>query len=221
MKQAGTIQVGLVEIQTVFRAGFEALLKSDPALRLQNSESDLTQLLECRDAQLDVVVIGVGSRSRLEDVRRLAQSLPSVAPVVFVPSDRDPGLRDALLAGARGYIRSDSEGEDIVEVVKAAGRGKCLHVPIEPLLQILGAPPQESDQDSESYTKKAFARLTDREREVLVAMSTGNTYRHIAARLKLAPSTVKKYAQNVIMKLGASNRSTAVIQAYRSGLLEQ
>lgn len=219
----GPIRVALVDIQTIFRVGFEALLKSEPGLEFLVAEPDVERLLKAvKPEQVDVVVIGIRPRgeSSLDDLRRLTEELPQVAPVVFATSDQEPGLRETLLAGGRGYIRGDSEGDEIVETIKVAGRRRCLQVPVEPLLQILKSLPSTVSGDSAKRAANGFARLTLREREILTAMASEETYRHIAGRLQLAPSTVKKYAHTVITKLGATNRSTAVIQAYRNGLLE-
>ena len=76
----------------------------------------------------------------------------------------------------------------------------------------------------EDETKRIRAVLkqnpSNDELEILNAMSREESYRGIAAEFGLAPSSVKKYAHSIITKLGATNRSTAVIQAYRNGLLK-
>ena len=75
------------------------------------------------------------------------------------------------------------------------------------------------DSPLEADPATGMARLTSRERDVLDRMATGARYRIIADELGLAESTVKKYAHSVITKLGAANRSTAVINAHQLNLL--
>ena len=217
-----TVQIALVDLQSIFRAGFRALVDSEPTLSLVAEAPDLTALFESLDDEtsLDVVVIGIrpGAGPDLDDVRSLLEKNPTIAQVVFATSKNNPGLRESLLAGARGYLDSEFDREDIVDALKVAGRGKCLQVPAEPLLRLLQGLP--ASKRAESGSRNGFARLTSRELDILDAMSSQETYGRIADRLGLAPSSVKKYAHSVITKLGASNRSTAVIQAYRHGLLE-
>ena len=218
------IQVALVDMQNIFRAGFRALVKSDPSLSLMAEAPDLDSLQKIVDVEvqdLDVVVLSIrpGEGPELDDGRNLVKENPTVAPGVFAGSPQGPGLRECLLAGARGYLDSEYSQDDIVDAIRVAGRGKCLQVPAGRLLEVLQGLP--SSHDRTTCSRIGFSRLTSRELEVLKAMSCEETYREIAQRLGLAASSVKKYAHSVITKLGASNRSTAVIQAYRHGLLDQ
>ena len=216
------IRVALVGVRAIFRSGIRALVESEPTLALTAEADSLDAFIQATrndDTATDVVVLAVrpGDGPDLKDIQSLLQYQPNVAPVVFATSNDSPGLQETLLAGARGYLDADSAHEDIVDALRVAGRGKCLQVPARSLLNVIRGLPYSQNTEGSS---PGFARLTARELEILNAMSREESYRGIAAEFGLAPSSVKKYAHSIITKLGATNRSTAVIRAYRNGLLK-
>jgi DNA-binding NarL/FixJ family response regulator len=220
------IRVALVDEHPIIRAGLHSVLTVEAGVELLGETSDLEQALEViEDRDVHVVILGVRDPigPGLQALRRLKESRPEVAPIVFTDCRTEVFLLEALLAGARGYLMCDDVKDEIVDVVRIAGRGKSTQVPGELLVQVLSGIPCSSNGHSTHgpLSRPALARLTERELEILNQMATGETYRTIADRLFLAESTVKKYAHSVITKLGASNRSTAVLAAYRLNLLQE
>jgi DNA-binding NarL/FixJ family response regulator len=203
------------------RAGLRSVVVTEDCLELVGESSTLDESLRELRSQVDVVLLGIRdlSKTGVGDIEKLNEMCPDAATVVFTTSRNEPYLMQALLAGARGYLLSDSGHQEIVNAVKSANQGKSVQAPACMLLSVLKGLPWSSSNGSASNTMGSTARLTARETEILQEMGTGVTYRTIAEKLFLAESTVKKYAHSVITKLGASNRATAVVTAHRLNLL--
>lgn len=218
-----TVRVALVDTHPIIRAGLSTVLTAAKGIELLAECSDLEQACsELKNHDVDVVILGSRnlSKSTLEDLHTLGERLPHAAPVVFTTSQSEKWLLEGLLAGARGYLVSDSTQDDIVDAIRVVGGGKNIQVPANLLLRLLKGLPWTSQDGNTKNPQVGLARMTNRELEVLQEMATGKAYRLIADKLFLAESTVKKYAHSVITKLGASNRSTAVLTAYRFNLLD-
>lgn len=201
----------------------KSVVSSSPSLQLVAESIELDAILHDLEALgVEVVLLGVrGSITNgIRDLQNLKERCPGIDPVVMASAESEPYLRQLLLAGARGYLPVDCGRQELVDAVRGASRGKCAQVPahlVSALLDSLSAP----DSGPASPSFRRTARLTEREHEVLQEMATGDSYRAIADKLFLAESTIKKYAHSVLTKLGASNRSTAVIHAFRLNLIEE
>jgi DNA-binding NarL/FixJ family response regulator len=219
------VRVVLADDNHIVRAGLNSVLTTEAGVEILAETSDYEQALEViEDRDVQVAIFGVRNpiKPGLQALRKVRERRPEVAPIVFTNCRREAFLLEALLAGARGYLMCDDTKDEIVDTVRLAGRGKSTQVPGELLMRALSRIPCSSDGDCtlKPLSRSGFTRLTDRELDILHQMTTGETYRVIADRLFLAESTVKKYAHSVITKLGASNRSTAVLAAYRLNLLD-
>lgn len=129
--------------------------------------------------------------------------------------DTDELVYDAIRAGARGYLLKDVASSDLTEAIRTVHRGGSLLQPVvvERLLDRLG--PEDLEQSD------PFENLTPRELEVLRCMSTGARNREIAEELVIAERTVKIHVGNVIAKLGATNRTEAVVTALDLGIIRR
>lgn len=218
-----TVRIALVDSHPIMRAGLRAVMSTEEGLELITESSDLDDSLH-QIASLDVEVVILGMRKPVEqgirDLQKLREQCPNVAPIVFTGLKSAPCLVQTLMAGARAYVLSDYGREELVDAVRTAQRGKSVKVPSDLFLRVIrGLPTANENSPLEMNSGAGLARLTARETEVLKYMATGARYRTIADKLFLAESTVKKYAHSVITKLGAANRSTAVINAHRFNLL--
>ena len=203
----------------------KSVVASTDGLELVLESSELDEILDnLEETGVEVVLVGVrGSINKgIRDLQKLRENCPNVDPVVLATPECEPYLKQFLLAGARGYLPVDCGPQELVDAVRGASRGKSAQVPADLLLALLeGLSSTSNPSDPYSFRSNQTARLTGREKEVLQEMATGVSYRTISGKLFLAESTIKKYAHSVITKLGASNRSTAVIHAFRLGLLAE
>jgi DNA-binding NarL/FixJ family response regulator len=137
--------------------------------------------------------------------------------VVVTTFDRDDYLFDALRAGASGFLLKNAGPEQLLDAVRAAGRGHALLAP-EVTRRVIGR--MAGDVAAPDRPEPAeLGRLTGREREVLVWLGRGLSNGEIARQLVLGEATVKTHVSNVLAKLHLRDRVQAVIYAYEAGLI--
>ncbi len=120
----------------------------------------------------------------------------------------------ALRAGARGYVLKDADEEEMVQAIRAVGRGEAIFSPqvAEKVLAYFASP------QPKAVPPQAFPALTDREREVLELIARGHPNPSIARELSLSTKTVGNYVSNIFTKLQVADRAQAIIRAREAGL---
>lgn len=132
--------------------------------------------------------------------------------------DLDEYAYDGLRAGAGGFLLKDARPEELVAGIRAVASGDAVVVP-SLTRRLLDAYAHRVLAPTAAVTDPRLRSLTDREREVLVAIGEGWNHTEIAERLVLTESTVKKHVGRVLAKIGARDRIQAVITAYDTGLV--
>ena len=213
------LRVLLVDDHAMVRSGFAMVLSVEDDVEVVGEAADGLQALEAaRATRPDVVLMDVQMprMDGIEATRHLvAEDLGHV--VIVTTFDRDDYLFDALRAGASGFLLKNAGPEQLLDAVRAAGRGHALLAP-EVTRRVIGrmaggrTPVQRTEPDE-------LARLTSREREVLVLLGRGLSNGEIAAELVLGEATVKTHVSNVLAKLHLRDRVQAVVWAYEAGLI--
>ena len=223
------LRVMLVDDQHLVRSGFALMLSVEDDLEVVAEAADGAQAVEqARRTRPDVVLMDVQMpvMDGIEATRRLVrEDLGRV--VILTTFDRDDYLFDALRAGAAGFLLKNAAPEQLVEAVRAAGNGQALLAPevtlrvIERMTALADVPAPSGPAPSARATRHdaALARLTDREREVLVLLGRGRSNAEIAGELYLGEATVKTHVSNVLAKLGVRDRVQAVVVAHEAGLI--
>jgi DNA-binding NarL/FixJ family response regulator len=210
--EAGTaIRILLVDDHAVVREGVRALLEQQSDMRIVAEAGNGADALDQLQAIApDVVVLdmkmpGMPSIEAIAEIRRRH---PAVHVLVFTSYAEDSQVRDALGAGATGYLLKDTLGDDLVRAVREVAAGRAwLHPQAQrQMLDWMRRPPSPVDT------------LTARERSVLLLLAEGLSNKHIARRLDLTEGTVKGYVSQVLDKLGVADRTQAALLAQREGL---
>lgn len=220
-------RVLLADDHELFRAGLAELINGQPDLQVVGQASDgfeaLTLARELHPA-LVVMDISMPVCDGLE-AARLIRTTPNTAGVRIVMltvHDEDEKLFEAIKVGANGYLLKNSNAAEFLRGVRAALAGEAVLPPklaarlLDEFARLAArrdAPAQRTDAPSPGDD------LTAREREVLALVATGASDRDIADRLFLSVHTVKSHVRNILAKLHAVNRSAAVDQARRRGLM--
>ncbi|MEU8633724.1 response regulator transcription factor [Amycolatopsis sp. NPDC048633] len=207
----------LVDDEPLIRAGLRAII---------DSEEDLSVLGEAADgAEVPGLVTRLRPDVVLMDVRmpavdgirattHLMSTMDSPPKVIVVTTfENDDYVYDALVAGASGFLLKRARPEEIVAAIRTVLAGESLLFPAA--IRRLAA----QHAPAPSGDGLTGAGLTEREREVLRLMAGGLSNVEIAGELYLGIQTVKTHVGNVLAKLGARDRTQAVIRAYDSGFV--
>ncbi len=206
-----SLAVLLVDDDALVRAGLSLILSSDPGITVVGEASNGRSGIDAvRALSPDVVLMDVRMpiMDGLAATERLRAEGSTVAIVVLTTFDTDEYLLRALRAGANGFLLKDTPPRDIVDAVHRVGTGESMLSPTA--VGRLVAHWREQDARShDSATARARAvldTLTDREREVAVAVGSGKSNAEISAELYMSVATVKTYVSRILTKLACSNR---------------
>ncbi len=217
-----TLRVLLVDDQALVRSGFRMILSVEPDIEVVGEAGDGAEAVTlARELRPDVVLMDV-QMPRVDGVQAtaevVAEDLGRV--VILTTFDRDDYLFAALRAGASGFLLKNCAADQLVGAVRAVGRGHALLSP-EVTRRVIAQMTATDDAGPAPAAEHAdqVARLTEREREVLVLLSEGLSNAEIAGRLVLGEATVKTHVSNCLAKLHLRDRVQAVVFAHRAGLV--
>jgi DNA-binding NarL/FixJ family response regulator len=215
-----TISIVVADDQALVRAGFSAILESQPGITVCGEAADGAEAIDLvgrLDPDVVLMDIQMPGVDGLEATRRLLEGPGAERPAVLMLTtfDLDAYVYDALRAGASGFLLKDTPPEDLVAAVRVVARGDALIAPgvtkrlIE---QFARSAPAVTQSD-------ALAELTPREAEVLALVASGLSNGEIAEELVLSNATVKTHVKRILSKLGLRDRVQAVVLAYEVGLV--
>lgn len=219
-----TIKVLLVDDQELIRVGFRMVLEAEPDITVIGEASDgrgaiaQTALLAPDLVLMDIRMPGLDGIAATEAIVR---EHPQTRVLVLTTFDLDEYAFGAIRAGASGFLLKDAQRHEMIAAVRAVHRGDAALAPritrmlLEHVSPHLGAARSEPDPAEAAR----LAELTDRERDVFLAIGRGLTNSEIAQTLFVGESTVKTHVGRVLAKLGARDRIHAVILAHRLGLV--
>ncbi|MCU7727886.1 response regulator transcription factor [Actinoplanes sp. KI2] len=213
------ITVLIADDQPLQRLGFRMLLESNPDTEVigeaGNGAEAVRQTTELRP---DVVLMDVRmpGLDGIEATRRIVAEGGRSRILMLTTFDLDEYVHAALRAGASGFLLKDAYPEELLAGIRAVAAGDAVIAPaltrrlLDAFAHHLGG--------GQRTTDPRLGTLTDREREILIAIGRGWTNGEIAERLVLSESTVKTHVGRVLAKIGARDRIQAVILAYDLGL---
>ena len=219
------VRIVVADDHQVVRAGFAGLLGTQPDFTVLGTASDGAEAVAiCRDLRPDVVLMDVRmpGMDGIEATKQLCGSAgdsgfngPRV--LILTTFDLDEYVYDALCAGASGFLLKDVTAERLFEAVRVIAAGEALLAPTVTRRLISEFARQRPMPGAPSTA--ALARLTPREKQVLLLVAEGLSNPEIAARLVVTEETVKTHVSRVLSKLGLRDRTQAVVTAYESGLV--
>jgi DNA-binding NarL/FixJ family response regulator len=211
------IRVAVVDDQELVRSGFVVLLSSSADIEVVGEASDGAQAWAlCRRTTPDVVLMDVRMprMDGLEATRRIMADpqCASTHVLVLTTFDEDELVHEALRAGASGFLLKDTRPARLLDAIAVVAAGDALLAPAitRRLIEQFAALPSRPVSPVEDG-------LTDREREVLVAVSRGLSNQEIADALHMGYGTVKTHVSHLLTKLECRDRAQLVMHAYESG----
>ena len=218
------IKVLLADDHEVVRAGFAALLDTQPDFTVLGTASDGGEAVRvCRELRPDVVLMDVRmpGLDGIEATRQLAGTGESGPRVLILTTfDLDEFVFDALRAGASGFLLKDVTAERLFDAVRVVAAGEALLAPavtrrlISEFTRLRPVP-----ETRDAAPAAALGTLTPRETEVLRLVAEGLSNPEVARRLVVTEETVKTHVSRILAKLGLRDRTQAVVAAYETGLV--
>lgn len=215
------INILLVDDQAIIREGLRAMLSLEPDMRVVGEAENGQQALRLvRELSPDIVLMdvrmpGMDGLTALEQLKAFSPRSSVIMLTLYADSDY---LLRAVSAGAAGYILKDASREELVRAVRVTAEGGAIIAP-SMLPQLLRQMERIVRFPSSTPTCALVEKLSARELEVLRLVAEGCTNQDIATRLIVSPTTVKTHVQNILQKLGVSDRTQAAVFAVRSGLI--
>lgn len=214
------IRVALADDHQLVRAGFRALLDSEPDIEVVAEASSGQELLTAlRSQPVDVALLDIRmpDGDGLWTTEQIAAdpALSHVRVVIVTTFELDEYVARAIRAGASGFLVKDTEPTDLIRAVRVVAGGDALLSPgiTRRLLEIAAGGLRVAPDPG------MLRELTDREREVLRLVAHGLTNDEIAAELFLSPLTAKTHVSRIMQKVHARDRVQLVVLGYESGLI--
>jgi len=205
---ARKITVLLVDDHALVRRGFRRMLEDDPEIAVVGEASDGQEAVRLAlDLAPKVIVMdcALPEFSGIEAARRILKEKPQAEILMLSMHSEETLVRQALEAGARGYVLKNAMDLDLVSAVKKVAEGKSV---IDPQVSKPAALKGERG-----------AGLTARELEILQHIVAGKSNKEIAADLNLSSNTVAVHRANIMDALGIHKTAELVVYAIRNGLV--
>ena len=211
----GSIRIVIADDHNIVREGLRMFLSEERDMEVVGEADngpaavDLVARLRPDVVLMDLMMPGLDG---IEATRRLHKTAPQSHILVLTSFVDNEKVRDAIQAGAIGYLLKDVLRADLLAAIRAAAQGRpTLHPEAQRHLM---------RQMTEPTAPRPFDHLTDREREVLICIAQGASNKEIAAQLHLTERTVKGYVSAILLKLDVADRTQAALYAVRHGLVE-
>jgi DNA-binding NarL/FixJ family response regulator len=202
------IRVLLADDHSLVRRGFRRLLADETGIQVVGEACDGSQAVELsRTLRPDVIVMDMampglnGTQATIE----ILKFLPGVGIVILSMYEEANYVRNAMDAGARGYLLKNASEVDLAAAIKNVARGRKV---IDEKLQR----PYDIEQDK--------GQLTPRERQILQLIAEAKSTREIAALLDLSVNTVAVHRANIMDRLGLHKTAELVLYAVRNGIAQ-
>ncbi len=208
----------LVDDEPLIRSGLRAIINAEPDLTvIAEAENGAAVTPLARRLRPDVVLMDVRMPvvDGIEATRRLLANLDDPPRVLVLTTfENDDYVLDALRAGAQGFLLKRATPDEVIRAIRLLAAGDSLLFPAAIRELAARHAPAEAPAGGLDH-----AGLTDREADILRLIAQGLTNAEIAAQLTVSPETVKTHVAHVLTKLGARDRTQAVIRAYQTGFI--
>jgi len=214
------IRVVIADDHSVFRAGVEGLLASQPDIDVVGQAGDGLEATRVALAlRPDVVLMDVQMpvRNGIDATRDIHESAPDIKVLMLSGSDEEADLYGAIKAGAAGYLLKIVEGDELLAAIRAVHAGQSVISPAMASKLMLEFAALARKEDEPTSRR---AQLTDRELQVLGLIAQGLQNKDIASQLFISENTVKNHVRNILEKLNLRSRMEAVFYAVRTKLFE-
>lgn len=203
----------IVDDHPLAREGLRAVLAGHGYDVVGDAADGLAAVEAAASLRPDLVLMDVRLGSGidgLEATRRIVALNLGIRVLMLTLHDTAAYVREALVAGASGYVLKDTGIDDLRAAISQVLDNRTA-IPIDLMAAVMRQP------QAARSPEQALAVLTDREREVLDAVARGGTNKAIGRDLDISPATVKAHVERIIAKLGVADRTQAAVLVARAG----
>ena len=214
------IRVLIVDDDALVRAGLSMMLAGTEDVRVVAEASDGAEVASAVDAYrpdvvlMDIRMPGVDGLTATERLRA-REGAPEV--IVLTTFDADDHVLRALRAGAAGFLLKDTPPPEIMRAIRLVAAGEAMLSPAV-TRRLIEHVADEGLGSRRAHARELLERLTDREREVAIAIGQGKSNADIAAELYMSVATVKAHVSRLLTKLEAGNRVQIALLAHDAGV---
>jgi DNA-binding NarL/FixJ family response regulator len=207
------IRLLVADDHEVVRSGLRSLVTGTDIKVVAEAGTGEDALRAAGQHDLDVVLLDIRmpDGDGLATLAKLRKSHPNLAVLMLTTYDNPTYVARAVALGASGYVLKGSKRDKLLETIRQAARGEQTWSR-EDLRRVSGAAGARVNSDLE-------APLTPRETEVLAQLAHGLTNKEIGQALAISTETVKEHVQNILKKIGVTDRTQAAVWAVRAGLV--
>ncbi len=202
------IRILIADDHPIVREGLVAILEDQPDMTIVAQANDGQEAIDLfLQHQPDVTLIDLRMPKvcGVEVITTIRAQFPAACIIMFTIYDSDEDIYQGLRAGARAYLLKDTPCEEIIEVIRTVMEGQR-YVPA-----IIG---------EKLAARTERPSLSNRELDVLSLIANGKNNKAISAALNITENTVKFHVNNVLLKLGVHDRTSAVVVALRQGIIK-
>lgn len=219
-----TVRLAIVDDHKVCRVGLRLILERQPDFCVvgeADSAAEAAALIASVRPDVAILDVRLQAQSSLDSLPSFLSSSPGTRFLILSVHDEPQAVRDALDAGAHGFVNKAADPEEIVGGVRSLVSGRSfMSVPLQRHGSFHSAPFRDVNHSTAAPASRAGARpLSEREREILQLFAIGHTHREIADRLGLRLKTVETYRSRLGDKFGVRSRRELVHCAYELGLV--
>lgn len=209
------LRILLVDDHEVVRKGLKEILEEQPGWKVcgeaANGRDAVAQAVELKP-RIALVDLEMPELNGLEATRQIKKHAPAVKVLVYSVHESDQFVREAVRAGAHGYVRKSYSGSHIVSAVDALSKQKCFFA------TSVNEEPCQS-QNLSSREPALPEELTDRESQIVQLLTNGRSNREVASLLGISVKTVETHRTTVMRKLGVHSIVKLVHYAVRNNLV--
>ena len=227
-----TIRVVLADDQALLRKGFRMILEAEDGMEIVGEApdgADAIRLVELYRPDVVLMDVRMPVLDGIEATRTITASAAGdeTRVLILTTFDLDEYAFNALRAGASGFLLKDVPPAELVAAIRTVARGDAVVSPritrrlLEEYAHMLPDLADGAGMGGDAADEHpSLASLTEREREVLLAVADGLSNAEIAERLYVSEATVKSHVGRLLAKLGLRDRVQAVVFAFQSGLVQ-
>lgn len=215
------LRILLADDHEIVRRGLCALLQKHEGWEVVGEATDGREAVEkAKQLKPDVVILDVGmpNLNGLDATRQLLQYDPNFKVIVLTITDSDQVIREALDAGARGFVLKSDAARDLVSAVDALQHKRMFFTPRVNDLVLAGF--LDKGHVMSKSEAPSLPTLTAREREITQLLAEGKSSKEVASLLNLSTKTVETHRSNIMRKLSFHSIRDLVVYAIKNNIIQ-